>query len=69
MESATHLRIRWYEIDGQYQFQLCSRNGEALLTSERYKTEQAMNKAIGIVLNRPIAREIFKANKPNKEDI
>jgi uncharacterized protein YegP (UPF0339 family) len=66
--SVKHLYIRIYEIEGEHQFQLCAGNHEALMTSERYKTKQAMRKAIEIVVNRPISREL-KEYKMNREDI
>ncbi len=71
MSKPTHrpLYIRVYETaDGQHQFQLCAGNGEALLTSEKYLTKAAMRKAIEIVVNRPISREL-KQGKANKEDV
>ena len=63
------LYIRFYQIDDKWQFQLLARNGEAIMTSERYSSQRSMNRAIHIVMTRPRAKEIFKVSKPNKEDI
>jgi uncharacterized protein YegP (UPF0339 family) len=62
------LYIRFFERDGMWQFQLCAGNGEAIMTSEKYITKAGMRKAIAIVVNRPISREL-KEGKFNKEDI
>lgn len=62
------LHIKFFQHqDGQWQFQLCAGNGEAMLTSEKYTTKHAMRKAIEIVVNRPISREL-KEGKLNIED-
>ena len=58
------LKIKYYQLqDGQYQFQLVSANGEAIMTSEPYKTKRSMRKAIDIVVNRPIDRMILEGKK------
>ena len=63
------LFIRYYQLsfNGLWQFELCAANGEALMTSEPYTTKRAMRKAIEIVVNRPISREL-KEGKPNIEE-
>ena len=58
------LKIKYYQLqDGQYQFQLVAANGEAIMTSEPYKTKGSMRKAIDIVVNRPIDRMILEGKK------
>ena len=58
------LKIKYYQLqDGQYQFQLVAGNGEALMTSEPYKTKRSMRNAIDIVVNRPIDRMILEGKK------
>ena len=58
------LKIKYYQLqDGQYQFQLVAANGEAIMTSEPYKTKRSMKKAIDIVVNRPIDRMILEGKK------
>ena len=58
------LKIKYYQLqDGQYQFQLVAANGEAIMTSEPYKTKRSMRKAIDIVVNRPIDRMILEGKK------
>lgn len=58
------LKIKYYQLqDGQYQFQLVAANGEAIMTSEPYKTKRSMRNAIDIVVNRPIDRMILEGKK------
>ena len=58
------LKIKYYQLpDGQYQFQLVAANGEAIMTSEPYKTKRGMKNAIDIVVNRPIDRMIMEGKK------
>jgi hypothetical protein len=68
-DNKSRLYVKWYPvITGGYQFQICSANHEALVTSQVYDRKDKMFLTINIMLNRPISKEI-KEGRKNEEEI